>query len=287
MLTRVLHQFGIQVESVNEVEDSHGSTVFKCTLRHGENIFVKIPYSKLKCQRELEAYEMLKGRVAIPNLLDYWAGDEECPGAFLLSALKGQPLTAQASPTVAYQVGALHASMHLVQPPAGQPLAGIQNEFPDWSSFVERHFYSFAEDVKDVVEPSLFNQAIVHFEKIKYQLPSPDGPSFIHMDFRPANIIVDGQNVSGTIDFESVRFGSTETDFTKINRDFLSLDSTLNQAYQEGYKSIRPLIDLEMVLPFYRFTDAFNSIGWCKRRGIDQHALFYDENVAILKNALK
>lgn len=287
MLTRVLDHFGLQVESVNEVDNSHGSTVFKCTLRHNENIFVKIPFSKLKCQRELEAYEILKGRVAVPSLLDYWAGDEECPGAFLLSELKGLPLTAKASPTVAYQVGVLHASMHLVQPPDGQPLVGIQNEFPEWSSFVERHFYSFAEDVKDVVEPNLFKQAIAHFEKIKNQLPSPDGPSFIHMDFRPANIIVDGQSVLGTIDFESVRFGSTETDFTKINRDFLSLDKALNQAYQEGYNSIRPLIDLEFVLPFYRFTDAFNSIGWCKRRGMEQHALFYKENVTILKDTLK
>lgn len=284
MLHHVIEKFGLQVISIHEVEDSHSSTVHKCHLRNGENVFIKIPYSKLKYQRELEAYEILKGSVAIPELLDYWSGDAACPGAFLLTELKGNPLTPEDSPTVAFQVGVLHASMHTIQPP--DVLTGIQNEFLNWSHFIEKQFYSFAEDVRDVLDESLFKQAIERFEKMKQQLPAPDGPGFIHMDFRPANIIVDGNKVSGVIDFESVRFGSTEIDFTKLYRDFLSFDPILDQAYQDGYNSVRPLIDLEVVLPFYQFTDAFNSIGWCKRRGIEKNALFLEENMTILKRLL-
>ena len=286
MLNRVIQQFKLNVLSINEVEDSHSSTVYKCNLLTGENIFLKIPYTKLKCQRELEAYEILKDRVSIPKMLDYWSGDEECPGAFLLSELKGQPLTNKDVPTVAFQVGVLHASMHQIQPPTTIQLTGIQNEFPDWSKFVERQFYSFAEDVKEVLDESLYGQAIEKFENMKLQLPPSDGPSFLHMDFRPANIIVDEDKVSGMIDFESVRFGSTEIDFTKLYRDFLSFDFSLYQSYQEGYNTIRPLIDLEVVLPFYQFTDAFNSIGWCKRRGIEKNASFLEENLSILKKVL-
>lgn len=286
MLNRVIEQFGLQVLSINEVEDSHSSTVYKCNLLNGENVFLKIPYTKLKFQRELEAYEILKGSVAIPEMLDYWSGDEDCSGAFLLSELKGQSLTTEASPTVAFHVGVIHASMHSIQPSFVKVLTGIQNEFPNWSKFVEHQFYSFAEDVRDVLDKGLYKQALEKFGEMKQQLPSPDGPSFIHMDFRPANIIIDGNKVSGIIDFESVRFGSTEIDFTKLYRDFLCFDFTLYQAYKEGYNSIRPLIDLEVVLPFYRFTDAFNSIGWCKRRGIEKNALFLEENLASLKKLL-
>jgi aminoglycoside phosphotransferase len=286
MLNRIIQQFGLQLQSINEVEDSHSSKVYKCTLDNGTNVFLKIPYTKLKCQRELEAYNILKGRVSIPKILEYWSGDEECPGAFLLSELKGKPLTPEASPTVAYQIGVLQAEMHSIHPPAVQVLTGINNEFVNWSNFVENQFYSFAEDVKDILDARLYIQAIDKFEEMKQLLPSPDGPSFIHMDFRPANIIVDDNKVSGIIDFESVRFGATEIDFTKLYRDFLCFNSTLYQSYQEGYNSIRPLIDLEIVLPFYRFTDAFNSIGWCKRRGIEKNALFLEENVARLKNFL-
>lgn len=286
MLNQVIQQFELNVLSINEVEDSHSSTVYKCNLLNGENIFLKIPYTRLKYQRELEAYEILKDRVSIPKMLDYWSGDVECPGAFLLSELKGQPLTNKDLPTVAFQVGVLHASMHQIQPPTTLQLTGIQNEFPDWSDFVERQFYSFAEDVKEVLDESLYRQAIEKFENMKLQLPPSDGPGFIHMDFRPANIIVDEDKISGMIDFESVRFGSTEIDFTKLYRDFLRFDFSLYQSYQEGYNTIRPLIDLEVVLPFYQFTDAFNSIGWCKRRGIEKNASFLEKNFSILKKVL-
>ncbi|WOV87689.1 aminoglycoside phosphotransferase family protein [Sporosarcina oncorhynchi] len=287
MLNRVIQQFKLNVLAINEVEDSHSSTVYKCNLTNGENVFLKIPYTKLKCQRELEAYEILKDRVSIPKMLDYWPGNEECPGAFLLSELKGQPLTNKDLPLVAFQVGVLHASMHQIQPPTTLQLTGIQNEFPDWSNFVERQFYSFAADVKEVLDERLYRQAIEKFENMKLQLPPSDGPSFIHMDFRPANIIVDEDRVSGMIDFESVRFGSTEIDFIKLYRDFLSFDISLYRSYQEGYETIRPLIDLEVVLPFYQFTDAFNSIGWCKRRGIEKNASFLKENLLILKKVLR
>ncbi|WP_353654002.1 aminoglycoside phosphotransferase family protein [Bacillus sp. ISL-55] len=283
----MIKQFGLEIDSLTEVEDSHSSTVYKCTLRKGQNVFLKIPYTKLKFQRELEAYEILKGRVSIPEMLDYWSGDDECPGAFLLSELKGKPLTTEVSPTVAFQVGVLQAQMHTILPPRGQKLTGINNEFANWSNFVEQQFYSFAKDVKNVLDPQLYIQAIEKYEHMKHKLPSPDGPSFVHMDFRPANIIVDGDQVSGMIDFESVRFGSTEIDFTKLYRDFLSFDTNLYKAFREGYNSIRPLIDLDTVLPFYQFIDAFNSIGWCKRRGIEKNAVFLEENLARLKEFME
>ncbi|WP_225983655.1 MULTISPECIES: phosphotransferase family protein [Bacillaceae] len=271
---------------MNEVEDSFSSNVYKCKLLRGATVFIKIPYTKLKFQRELEAYELLKGRIAIPDMLNCWFGDEKYPGAFLLSELKGQTLTAEASAGAMYEVGAIHASIHSIQLSPKKELTAIQNEFPNWSDFLESKFYSFAVDVRDVLDEHLYEQAIEKFEIMKRQLPAPDGPSLVHMDFRPANIIVDDNQVSGIIDFESVRFGSTEIDFTKIYRDILSCDHTLYQAYKEGYKSIRPLIDLDIVLPFYRFTDAFNSIGWCKKRGMEKNAAFLVENLAILKKLL-
>lgn len=285
MIHRVIQHFRLTILSIHEVEDSHSSTVYKCRLLSGETVFLKIPYTKLKYQRELEAYDILTDQVQVPQLLDFWPGDDECPGAFLLSELKGKPLTYKDSPTVAYQVGVLQAGIHQIQPPLTR-LVGIQNEYADWSNFVERQFYSFAVDVKEILDESLYRKSIDRFEEMKLQLPPSDGPSFVHMDFRPANIIVYENKVSGVIDFESVRFGSTEVDFTKLYRDFLSFDAALYQSYQEGYNTIRPLIDLETVLPFYQFTDAFNSIGWCKRRGIEKNASFLQQNLAILNSIL-
>ncbi|RNF41296.1 aminoglycoside phosphotransferase family protein [Planococcus salinus] len=286
MLDEVLEQLGVQTLAINEVEDSYSSNVYKCKLLNGKNVYVKIPYTKEKYQRELEAYEILKGKVSIPEMLAHWSGNEECPGAFLLSELKGKPLTLQASSAVAFQVGVLHATLHNIQPTAKNESKSIENEFSNWLNFVETQFYNFAEDVREIIDAHLYDRSIAKFNEMKQRLPSPDGPSFLHMDFRPANIIVDKDNVSGIIDFESVQFGSTEVDFTKLYRDFLCFDTNLYQSYQDGYKSIRPLIDMDAVLPFYQFTDAFNSIGWCKRRGAEKNASFLNENLTILKKIL-
>lgn len=287
MLNQVLKQFKLQVISVDEVEDSFSSTVYKCTLQNGESVFVKIPYIRVKYERELAAYEILAGHVPIPKLLDYWAGDDNCPGAFLLSELKGKPLSVTASPEIAYQIGALQASMHQVKPPNNTASGAIQNEFFRWHEFIKKQFYSFAEDAKEVLDKDLYAASLHKFEEMIGELPEPDGPSFVHMDFRPANIIVDEEQVSGMIDFESVRFGSTEIDFTKIHRDFLKSDPTLLTSYEEGYNSIRPMIDLRAVLPFYRFIDAFNSIGWSQRRGLEKNFAFYEANLGILKKMLQ
>ncbi|TFD94432.1 phosphotransferase family protein [Jeotgalibacillus sp. R-1-5s-1] len=286
ILNKIIKHFGLQTQSISDVADSHSSTVYKVLLTNGETVYIKIPFNILKFHREIKAYSILEGRIAVPRLLDVWEGDDETIGALLLSELEGQPLKPKLSTLLAYETGVYHASMHAIQPPQGMDLTNIDNEFPNWTAFLDRMFYGFAEDTKKVIDPFLYEAAIQKYVEMKNDLPAPDGPSFIHMDFRPANILVKDERVMGAIDFESVRFGATEMDFSKIHRDFLSLDPSLYQAYQDGYRSIRPLIDLDQVLIFYRFTDAFNSIGWCQRRGIDQNRDFYEQNLGILKEEL-
>lgn len=286
LIQQAANRFKLDIHAFQAVEDSHSSTVYQCTCSNGEIVFIKIPFSTLKFQRELEAYQLLYNQIPIPTLLDYFSEDEHGPGAFLLSALKGEPLQQNRAPAVAFQIGEVHAQLHQIKPESTDEFHTLQNVYPTWEEFVERQFYSFAEDAKVLLDASTVEQSIMKFEQMRQQLPPPDGPSFIHMDFRPGNIIVDGRRLTGVIDFESVRFGATEMDFTKIYRDYLSVDHKLYEAYQKGYNSIRPLIDLGAVLPFYQFTDAFNSIGWCQRRGVKQNTLFLQRNLKILRESL-
>ncbi len=284
MIKQIENQFNLNISKLEDVPESFSSTVYKSTLEDGRVTYIKIPYSKLKFTRELAAYQLLDGQVAIPKLLDVWEGDDEVPGAFLLSALKGRPLSSSNSTRLAYNVGVHHAQLHTIRP---NGIQGIDNEYPDWRAFVDRMFYSFAEDTKNQISSQQLEQSIKTYERMKQELPIADGPSFLHMDFRPANIIVDGDSVSGSIDFESVRFGATEMDFTKLYRDYLQQDPALFAAYQDGYRSVRPLIELDAVLPFYRFTDAFNSIGWCERRGIEKNRAFLNQNLQLLQDFLQ
>ncbi|MEK5147732.1 aminoglycoside phosphotransferase family protein [Psychrobacillus sp. FSL K6-4615] len=286
-LSQIIEKLKINVLSIEDVPNSFSSTVYRVEQINKEIVYLKIPYSKLKLIREYEAIEILSEALPVPRLLEYWEGDDNIPGAMLLSEMKGQPITGNVSEVLAYDIGVHHAKMHNVTPQEGNSFKGISNVYEQWSTFMKSHFYGFAEDVKEVIPVDLLKKSIELFEEQRKCLPHSDGPSFIHMDFRPANIIIQDNQVSGIIDFESARFGSTEMDFTKINRDIFTKNSGTLEAYKKGYQSIRPLIDLEVILPFYRFTDAFNSLGWCKRRGIEKHQQFFDENFVILKSILQ
>ncbi|WP_144513901.1 phosphotransferase family protein [Bacillus sp. FJAT-22090] len=285
-LKQIIEKLKLNLLTIDDVPDSFSSTVYKIKLVNQQIVYLKIPYSKIKLVREYEAIKILSDTLPVPKLLAYWEGNDEIPGALLLSAIQGEPLSRIVDEKLAFDIGVNHAKLHNVSPQENITYQGISNVYDQWSTFLETHFYSFAEEVKEAIPVDLLEQSIELFEELRKSLPPPDGPSFIHMDFRPANIIIQHNQVSGIIDFESARFGSTEMDFTKINRDIFMTNPRTLEAYQKGYKTIRPLIDLEVVLPFYRFTDAFNSLGWCKKRGIEKHQKFFNENYVILKSIL-
>ncbi|MCM3735237.1 aminoglycoside phosphotransferase family protein [Bacillus cytotoxicus] len=281
-LQQVIGKFTLNVLEIEDVPQSFSSAVYKIKLVDQRTVYIKIPYSKVKLEREYTVIERLRDELSVPQVLDYWEGNEDVTGALLLSAINGVPATGRVDAALAYDIGVQHAKLHAIIPNEQDFSSAVPNVYNQWSEFIQKQFYSFAEDVKEVIEPRLFEQSLQHFERHLKLLPSPDGPCFIHMDFRPGNILVCENQVAGIIDFESVRIGATEMDFTKINRDiFMKYPGTM-EAYQRGYESIRPLINLQEVLPFYRFTDAFNSIGWCKRRGIEKHRAFLQENLSYL-----
>ncbi|MDP7978520.1 phosphotransferase family protein [Bacillus sp. WLY-B-L8] len=281
-LQQVIGKFNLNVLAIEDVPQSFSSAVYKIKLMDHRIVYIKIPYSKAKLEREYTVLERLREELSVPQVLDYWEGNEDVTGALLLSSINGVPATGRVDAALAYDIGVQHAKLHAIIPSEQDFSSAVSNVYNQWSEFIHGQFYSFAEDVKEVMEPRLFEQSLQHFDRQLKLLPSPDGPCFIHMDFRPGNILVYENQVAGIIDFESVRIGATEMDFTKINRDiFMKYPGTM-EAYQRGYESIRSLINLQEVLPFYRFTDAFNSIGWCKRRGVEKNQAFLQENLAYL-----
>lgn len=283
----VINQFKLNVLAIEDVPQSFSSEVFKIQLMDQRIVYIKIPYSKLKLEREYTVLERLRHEVPVPQVLDYWEGNEDITGAFLLSAINGLPITGEVDTALAYDIGVQQAKMHAIIPNEQDLNSAVSNEYDQWSEFIREQFYSFADDVKEVIDPQLYEQSLNYFNRHLNLLPAPDGPSFVHMDYRPGNILIHENKVVGIIDFESTRIGSTEVDFTKINRDIFEKYPGTLEAFQQGYTSIRPLIDLQVVLPFYRFVDAFNSIGWCKRRGLEQHQDFLKESLAYLQGIFK
>lgn len=282
-------RFNLNVLSIDNVPESFSSQVYKLNLTNGETVYAKIPYNRDKLYREYRMLEMLREVLPVPKVLDFWSGDDLISGALLLSEIKGIPCTGAINDELAFQIGLLHANLHEVKMPGYgvEGLDGFQfSNQNNWRLYIRNSFEKFIEPCKEVLERGLFEKCINYFEGSFSVLPPPDGPCVVHMDFRQGNILTNNNMVVGIIDFESARGGSSEIDFTKINRYVWEVNPQSRISYKKGYSTIRPLMDLETILPFYNFYDAFSAVVWCKNRGIEKNRAFLKESISVLQKSV-
>ncbi|WDQ31353.1 phosphotransferase [Paenibacillus marchantiae] len=233
--------------------------------------------------------EILKDVIPVPKVLDIWYGDESNTGALLLSAIQGVPCSENMDEKLSFQMGVYHAMLHEVKTPGyGYHSTDGFNilDQNNWRLHIKNNFEKWKEPCKELLEPALYERCILHFDGVFSALPDPDGPCLVHMDFRPGNILVNGNKVTGIIDFESARGGSSEIDFTKINRYIWEVNPRTKSPYFEGYQTIRNMLNLEIVLPFYNFYDAFSAVVWCKNRGVERNQSFLQESIEVLKKSV-
>ncbi|NEU63894.1 phosphotransferase [Paenibacillus sp. ALJ109b] len=288
-ILNVIEKLKLNVLDIEDVPESYSSDVYKLTLVSGEDVYVKIPFNKDKLFREFQMLEILKEVIPVPKVLDIWYGDESNTGALLLSAIQGVPCTENMDEKLSFQMGVYHAMLHEVKTPGYGYHSTEGFKFLDqnnWRLHIKNNFEKWKEPCKDLLESALYERCILHFDGVFSALPDPDGPCFVHMDFRPGNILVNGNKVAGIIDFESARGGSSEIDFTKINRYIWEVNPRTKSPYFEGYQTIRNMLNLEIVLPFYNFYDAFSAVVWCKKRGVERNQSFLQESIEVLKKSV-
>ncbi len=119
------------------------------------------------------------------------------------------------------------------------------------------------------------------FAALSADLPAPDGPCWVHADFRPANVLVEDGRITGLIDFESARGGSADFDFVKVSHALFDTLAGSRDAFLAGYDAIRPHPDLARTLPYYRLHNAVGGLAWCIRR-TNTDDPFYRENDEVI-----
>ena len=278
-----LDYFRLQVASVQPIaEESYSSTVQILHLVGGEKVVLKLPFSRSKVKREQKVLTLLQGRLPVPQVLDCWLGNEEIPGALLLSCLPGAPLKAPVTPDHCYALGELLAHLHLVK------TAGFGDDYEQVSeptawrqSFVD-YLAEWPALCQAILAPALLARTIAKYQELLTLLPPPDGPCLIHMDYRPGNILMAEGAITGLIDFESARGGSAERDFCKIKDELWDNDPATRQPFLEGYQSVRPLPDLATALPLCELQNALASLAWCLRRHTTSGP-FFEHNLAVIE----
>lgn len=280
---KYIDQLGINVSDVFNVPESFSSEVYSLLLKNGEKVILKIPYNKSKLLREYKMLELLKDKLPVPKVLDFFEGNENLKGALLLSYIDGNPIIGEIDKKLAYDMGELLAKLHVV------PMKYYQlteDNTKDWWISIKTRFKEWTKECENGMTPHMLNKCIKVFEKMYKDLPTPDGPCVIHFDYRPGNILTKNNEIKGLIDFESSRGGSSDIDFTKSKLYVWDKYIGTKEAFINGYKSIRPLPDIEKTLPFYLFYNGFGGVAWCVRRN-ELNGEFMKENMEQIKEIIK
>ncbi|WP_416192003.1 homoserine kinase [Neisseria sp. CCUG12390] len=160
--------------------------------------------------------------------------------ACLVTCLKGSD-TGWATETQCFNTGAMLAKMHL----AGQdfPLKMENPRYDRWWHEACDRLVS----VLDEEDAQLLKQEILFLDNnLGYNLPS----GIIHADLFKDNVLLDGENVAGFIDFYYACNGNFMYDLAIAVNDWARtadnhLDTPLRDAFIQGYENVRPLSDDE------------------------------------------
>jgi Ser/Thr protein kinase RdoA (MazF antagonist) len=121
----------------------------------------------------------------------------------------------------------------MVEPAGGatfnQLLAAFGREHPDLGARVRRERYRNLRELSRLHYPDL-----------------PDRP--VHGDFEPWNLLFDGAELTGVLDFDQSRWDAQLCDIAPLLMPFMPLEERLLKALLEGYESVRPLSGLEWEL---------------------------------------
>lgn len=285
MLTveKAIEALNLEVINIADVEESFSSVVKILTLSERGQQVLKIPYTKEKFKREVEILMMLSDMPLTPNIIDIWEGDQDHPGAILMTYIDGEPMKLPVDDRMVYEMGRLLGSLHT------HPMQNFEmiKESPeDWHRSIKVRFNTWMKEIEGHLSEILYNQCQAYFEKLMECTFSPDGPCLVHFDYRPGNLLVKDNKIVGLIDFESARGASADIDFTKMQEYLWQVYPGTKEQFLTGYTSVRPLPDLETALPIYTFFNAVGGIAWCLRRNKLEDD-FYWENYNQMIRCLK
>ncbi|AOS99318.1 MULTISPECIES: phosphotransferase family protein [Exiguobacterium] len=283
-----IEHFQLDVAVCATVDESYSSEVDRLVLTDGQVVFLKRPYTTEKWYRERGWIHALEGFVPVPHILAE-AAPGQTTGAFVLAALPGQaPVTM--TKKLAYEIGRTLAMLHTCIGEAyGEYTEDGFYAYPvqDWRYFRNEKLDGFMPFITSELDPGFLENIQIELVRREQLLPEPSRPVATHCDFRLANLLTVGDQVTGVIDFETTRYGAVEMDFTKIVRNLNTFGSIYVTAFQEGYATLHPDVPIETYLSYYRLWEALTAVGWCIKRGLEEHRAFFEENIALIEQELQ
>jgi Ser/Thr protein kinase RdoA (MazF antagonist) len=265
LLQQAISKLGLRIQRVVPVSDSFSSSVLSFVTTHGQHLVLKLPWSRVKAEREIRALDLLQNHAFVPNLVDTLEIEGEL--ILLIQGLGGEPWQEswELPPKSLYDIGLAVAQIHEVS------VEGYSGP-ASWESFLQENAREYIQritgDDRDLAQIALQilseNIDIVDFS---------GSAQLVHFDLRPGNVLVRELNFVGIIDFESWRGGHASMDFYKFWEHFAKTGHNgldlICKAYRDSVSDAEDWMDpneLAELMKLYSAYHGLAGLSWCYTR---------------------
>lgn len=262
--------------------DAMVAVVYEVIQSSGEKLILKICPKDQHFFREVYFLRELKDAVPIPKVVEIVEPEQSTPGAILMEHLSGILLEkGKLTTQLAYEIGANLAQIHSITANGYGDLLYPSN----LSSNPEDHWLEkldeSIEECRGHLSNDLTEKASTYVNDNIHLLKLADGPCIVHRDFRPGNIMIDQGKLNGIIDWASARAGFAQEDFQAFHLQEWSDSKDVNEAFIQGYKSVRAIPDYKTMMPLLHLSRAFATVGYTLKIGTwnGVHSKIYKKNI--------
>lgn len=248
-------------------EDAMVAAVFKIEQNHCADLILKVCTRTSDALREAYFLNRFAGKLPVPRLCQLIEPEEGSPAAVLMEYVPGTLLKKDfVTDVLAYKIGELLACIHLERTESYGDLIEPATLNQDARLGFTQKFQEGLQECEGHLPKVLLASCQRHFDRYIDLALSSDGPCIIHRDFRPGNIIVKGEKVSGIIDWSSGRSGFAEEDFCPLESgEWLAKYKT---AFLKGYANKRKVPDYQAIMPLLSLSRAIGVVGFTIKRGL-------------------
>lgn len=248
--------------------DAMVSPVYKIVQHKKPSLILKICLRSDDYSSETYFLNYFAKKIPVPHIISTVSPKKNRYGAVLMEYLPGNLLTsALITNELAFELGKSLALIHENKTKG----FGYMNRDSDLTSnslayFTEK-FEEGIEECKNHLPEKLIIQSCNYFKKSLPLLEKVDGPCIIHRDFRPGNILIKNNCLSGIIDWSSARAGFAEDDFCSIEHGEWADFNGCKNVFLKGYSSVRQVPRYQKIMPLLRLNRALAVIGFTVKQG--------------------
>lgn len=213
--------------------------------------------------REIYFLRQLKGAIPIPQIISTVEPSSNYFGSILMEYMKGELLKDEDwSYELAFNIGVILAKLHNNRTNKYGDLTKPKTLVREANLYFNEKFQEELNECKGNLPDNLIEKCNTYLDKYQNFLGNVDGPCLVHRDFRPGNIIVCQGELQGIIDWASARSGFAEQDFCSLEYFQWDYHSKYKEILLEGYSSIRPIPNYQLILPLLQLGRALAVIGY-------------------------